>query len=353
MRIKETIKKILPTYRTRDVLLSELNELSQKIVMLQKRIDQFDQKNEYLFFCLNNCGDESDLELKKRVFKHLPKASDRIRRFQIGSNYILKKLKMICEENGIDFVLDGGTLLGAVRHEGFIPWDDDVDIVMFRSEFNKLESLLNNHDDLVLKRYYRYKGDPSEAGFVYKVKLKESDQFYVDIFLRDYIDVGNDSVEDVWRKTVDFHKQYQKELLILFRNNGFEFSYGTRPTAFERLDLPVKELTNTYIEKFYREFNPEKKKEFYCAGIELEQPFRDTIKIITSKECLPICSNSVIFEGEKYNSYTNNDMYLTTLYGNYWAFPKSVDAVHSGEFSNFSERDGEVLERIIEKGKTV
>ncbi len=60
-----------------------------------------------------------------------------LRKLQLTQLEILKVIDRICRENGISYSLYAGTLLGAVRHQGFIPWDDDLDICMSRANYNR------------------------------------------------------------------------------------------------------------------------------------------------------------------------------------------------------------------------
>jgi len=123
-----------------------------------------------------------------------------LRKLQLIQLEILNTVADICNKHNLKYWLDGGTLLGAVRHGGYIPWDDDIDIGLLRKDYNKLLKILPKElpDNFVLQtsktdKYYKYdwakvRDRYSEAVSMSKVKPKHKYKgLRIDIFAFDYV----------------------------------------------------------------------------------------------------------------------------------------------------------------------
>lgn len=127
-----------------------------------------------------------------------PEARTR-RKLQLCQLNIARDVDRICRENGLKYYMVGGTLLGAVRHGGFIPWDDDLDIAMFREDYEALQKIMiRDHSE----RYFlqNSRTDPKYSRVIAKVRLRGTVQMersyektggdagvYIDIFPIDRI----------------------------------------------------------------------------------------------------------------------------------------------------------------------
>lgn len=116
---------------------------------------------------------------------------------------MLKDIDTICQKHDIPFWLTGGSALGAVRHKGFIPWDDDADIAMMREDYERFLLVAQELGDsyviqsiethkeynvLVPPMKIRKKGTYcEEKNFLLKNKCKDSDGLFIDVFIVDYV----------------------------------------------------------------------------------------------------------------------------------------------------------------------
>ena len=117
-----------------------------------------------------------------------------LRKLQLMELDILKQVTELCERHGLRYFLLGGTFLGAVRHQGFIPWDDDIDIGMLREDFEKFRricpQLLASH-----LSYQSYTDEPTSHYIFDKVRLK--DTYFSTKFSNRFIDIENGIFIDI------------------------------------------------------------------------------------------------------------------------------------------------------------
>jgi lipopolysaccharide cholinephosphotransferase len=145
---------------------------------------------------------------------------------------MLKYVDSFCTENSITYYLFYGTLLGAVRHNGFIPWDDDIDIIMPRDSFQKLtelfngsssryrlESIYTNNDyyfplaKIIDNRTYL-----RQKGFKEKTKLG----LYIDVFILDGMPDDKEEQKRIYELSNVYYKKCWRTALT-FRQEGNSF----------------------------------------------------------------------------------------------------------------------------------
>lgn len=95
-------------------------------------IERYKEEIDTLYYFLNQYYNVAEF----------PKANGSLRKIQQGDTILLAIFDEICQRNKLRWWLDAGTLLGAVRHQGFIPWDDDVDICMLRHDYERAIPIL-------------------------------------------------------------------------------------------------------------------------------------------------------------------------------------------------------------------
>lgn len=153
------------------------------------------KQNEMYFQMLYRLPDETMLETQKRFFMNLQKPRNGVEIYQQGNVKLLKELIQICNDNGLMYWLQSGTLLGAVRHKGAVPWDDDTDIGMMRADIHKLRKILENNQTYYVSMIYDYCHKSRQMRF--RTRNREIVCF-IDIYIYDSAENADDSTWNNW-----------------------------------------------------------------------------------------------------------------------------------------------------------
>lgn len=243
----------------------------------------------------------------------LPPAKGKMRALQLADAEILRIFDEVCQKHGLQYWLDFGTLLGAVRHQGFIPWDDDMDVAMPRESYNRLFDILEeefNGTDL-----YVFGKEKSYFDWNPFIRIGYKDTFLnLDVFPYDF-----------YYKKVQ--TQEDKDILQQKMTEGREFFNQHYPIPDEN-EEKLTELrkimsdytANTVCENKIAEKPYEQTKPTIFKGLEDWAYFRpfyydyDTI--------FPL--RKLSFEGREYCVPGQYDKYLSYIYGNYMQFPENL-----------------------------
>ncbi|MBR6408963.1 MAG: LicD family protein [Alphaproteobacteria bacterium] len=116
--------------------------------LIRKKLLTGEENNCYSYDLLLETSKQVNCCLNTQNITKCPKATGILRLIQQANLVFLKMVTDLCEENNLTYFINYGTLLGAVRHKGFIPWDDDIDVCLMRDDYEKLVELLKKIPDV-------------------------------------------------------------------------------------------------------------------------------------------------------------------------------------------------------------
>lgn len=237
---------------------------------------------------------------------------------------ILKMFDAFCKEHNITYFLAFGTLLGAIRYKKFIPWDDDVDVLVPREDYNKLLTLFEDSDRY---RLYSFEKNPKfhypfaklcdmttrkEQG-VYKNKGVDLG-IEIDIFPLDNWDNDLEKAKLEARRI----KKYQRWMKVTKLEKPLDTSPLKRAVWSVMIPL-VKMIGGGYfIKKMIKESNKPSQKGSAYVGAKVWAIYGERGIIPADAFASAI---QVEFEGQMFPAPVGYDKYLTCLYGDYLPEP--------------------------------
>jgi lipopolysaccharide cholinephosphotransferase len=250
---------------------------------------------------------------------------EELRALQMCLLDMLAEIDRICEKHGIKYGIDGGTLLGAVRHKGFIPWDDDLDIVMLRSDYNKLREACkteldktrfffqdNTTDSNYRWGYGRIRRLDSEFVRCGQEHLKMKTGIFLDIFPRDNVPESYPLRLCHALSCFFWRKVLYSEVGKVHADNCLQ------RTVYKLLNkIPASAAFKAY-NKISNRLNAKPSKYVRCYGFTIATKQRQIYAYPRKwfEELAPL-----EFEGKMFPACKNYDEYLTFVYGGYMQLP--------------------------------
>lgn len=244
------------------------------------------------------------------------KKSEYLEKLQSTEVEILDEIVRICEEYDLKYYLIGGTLLGAVRHKGFIPWDDDLDIVMPREDFDKFCELCKNElsDD-----YYLHTINSDERYWLIHAKVRKNNTIfdekpistlndmhkgiYVDIFPLDDAKCIMSKKQKI--RTISIKKI--SSLIYRKRRLNLKFRALVKVASFF-LPFSIKRLTK-WQHKLMTKSNGKGYEYYINYGSNYKTEKQTMLKSVYEPSC------KLEFAGKLYNAPGKYEYFLERIYG--------------------------------------
>ena len=255
---------------------------------------------------------------------------------------LLSRIHSICEENGICYSVAYGTLLGAVRHQGFIPWDDDIDICMLREDYDRFVNAFTSKDG----RYYVL--DYMKTNYYYNNICRACDGS-ITLKLNGVINIPDLGAfidiypMDRWPESEDNQAGLYSELKQIKENIRYALPwklYKTAPakTIVRLLFHPIKRIYNRLIVGFNR--RNQEKKDLFTRINALDSELRNFSG--SSKRVSWFMSDAdmrkrilVPFEDIKIYIPECYDRLLTERYGEYMKLPPEEKRISKHHFTPY------------------
>ena len=250
---------------------------------------------------------ESIRDTKVRFFRNLPPASGDLRTIQLAITILLVHFDEFCRTLSLPYWLIGGTLLGAVRHGGFIPWDDDADVFMMREDVHRLLEQAPTEGPIRITVEY------SPFNYTRMVRVRYADTnlpVFVDIFPMDWCDDDSDTTWATYR-------------IIRDRINADLDQFRRSSDVTPESELGFKEqLYHNYVEEFARRVAPRDLKRAVIWGFD---NFTYQGKFVTEADFFfPL--STVVFEGSTFPAPAQTEAWLRFRYGDWLSLPDDMNA---------------------------